>query len=130
MENQTNKEVEELKKRDWKKFLVETYGFPDDYELIKKSELEDFKRKKYLSVALTGMFILVGILCLSGVIFYSAYSDKFKSDLICGNMTSTCEGNTLTCPTIPSYTCPTCTNNCNCPEFPDNLELTIKNETN
>ena len=127
-ENQTNKEVEELKKRDWKRFLIERFGFPDEYDLITTKDLKKLKRKKYFSGFMTGIFILIGLSLISGILLYGTYYDKFKSEIICEGSNLTCDNSCPVC-TLPDINCPTCSNNCICPEFPDNIDINFNNES-
>jgi len=88
-EKLTTAEIESKKKEDWLTFLKVRFGFPEDYDLIKKEDLKKLNKRKYLSGLATGFFILLGILALSGVIYYLGNDGKFKSELICGNSNST-----------------------------------------
>ena len=123
-EKLTKEEIESKKKEDWLKFLRVRYDFPEDFDIIRKSNLKKLKYKKYFSGFMTGIFILLGLSLIAGSIFYGTYYDKFKSEIICGNSTLTC-GDTA-CPeiNIPDCNCPDC--NCN---FPDEIQINLKNET-
>jgi len=118
--NETNESVEDIKKKDWKKFLVTRYGFPEEYEIIKNSELKSLRRKQKFNGALIGICLLVSILVLSGVIFYAAFNDKFMStvDLVCESSNLSC-GNTEV--NIPDCNCDTVCGDCIVPE-----EITVK----
>jgi len=116
------KDNEEKKLEGWNKLLKEKCKIPERFRLIDTEKPKGKNYKKYF-------LVFLGILVLSGVIYYLGINDKFISNI---NETMVCEADTLNCPTavcpnIPS--CPTCPA-CNC-NFPSNLniDLEIVNET-
>ncbi len=99
-----DKEIEKKKKEDWLKFLNVRYGFPKGYDIIDKSKLRKQKVKTILKSVVGSIIILVGILAISGVIFYLGFNDKFVSTigLACNeSFVCNCE-----------KTCSPCENNC------------------
>ncbi len=68
------------------------------------------------------ILIILALISAVGIYGYRTYMPEDfqnKVDLVC-------EGSSMTCPPCPSNNCPACNNACN---FPENIEVTINNET-
>ena len=120
------KETYERDRENHIKYINEQYK-EHKLELVKKEDLRKQKVKTILKSVISSIIILIGILALAGVLLYGTYEDKFSPNVFCGNTTIENNVNYDTpCPTIPK--CPACSNVCEL-DFPDEIEVTIKNET-
>lgn len=107
----TKEEIESKKKDDWLNFLRVRYDFPEEYDLIKKSELKRLNSKRFFSGILTGIFVFLGLLLIAGVFLYLGNGDKLKSEITClQNVTIPKCPDIPFCPVIPS--CPSCSLSC------------------
>jgi len=76
---------------------------------------------KYYTIINT-LIIVMGIITISFIILFLGSNDKFKSEIVCGDMTCS------EIPTCPASDCPDCTVICEsekCPDFPDDIEINI-----
>lgn len=133
MNKKLTDEQKETYERDVNNYIDYTNENNEDYkkhnlELVRKEDLRKQKTKVIFKSVISSIIILIGILSLAGVLFYSSYYNKFSPNVFCGNETLTCEGDVLNFNNEP---CPACSNSCICPEFPDDLDinLNIVNDT-
>lgn len=87
---------------------------------------EDEERRKTRN---SRVIWFIAFILLAGVLVfaYFSYYDAFKSNVICGNMSVTCEKTECT----PCQSCGNVTCGCSltCPGFPNNINVILKNQS-
>lgn len=111
-------------------FLKEVKEHPEAKKIAKENGV--YVGSPFWHEFLIIFFILVMVGGIAGSVWffgYGVYNDKFKTDV---SVNMTCpEIEIPACPTIEIPECPACESICEvqCPEFPDQLEIFIRNET-
>ena len=82
---------------------------------------------KIVSTITYSIFIIY-IILLSSLFLYLIYDEKFVSNIVCGNASLDCN---LNCPDLkcPDLECPDVIFEDNICDFPNNINIIIKNET-
>ena len=97
-----------------------------DYGLVTNDREELANERTKIKIA--WIIALAAVVFVGGFLYFSS-GEAYKPEVACGNLTAVCEGYSFNVTCGECQECPPCVVSCGDVEFPDELEITLKNSS-